>query len=126
MATAVVGRGAPRLLVVDDDVDVRELLVEVLMASGFDVAVAANGREALQVLKHDATTGHLPRVVLLDVHMPVMDGLEFRAHQKADPDLSGIPVVTISSDWEARVDAQATLKKPLEFGKLLDTLNRFC
>ena len=54
--------------------------------------------------------GQLPHVVLLDVHMPVMDGPEFRAHQKADPELAGIPVVAITSDWEAHLDADATLK----------------
>jgi CheY-like chemotaxis protein len=117
--------GAPRLLLVDDDHDVRELLAQVLAASGFEVAVAANGREALGILRHDAKAGQLPRVVVLDVHMPVMDGSEFRALQKADPELASIPVVAITSDWDARPDAHATLKKPLEFEKLLATLHQF-
>lgn len=115
-----------RLLIVDDDVDVRELLRDVLIASGFEVSVAANGREALQVLKDGAEAGRLPHVVLLDVHMPVMNGQEFRRQQMADPHLAPVPVVAISSDWDARLDAQAVLKKPLDLDKLLATIGGFC
>jgi len=115
-----------RLLIVDDDKDVRELLADVLAEYGFAVAVASDGREALQILREAVNTGEPPRVVLLDLHMPVMNGREFRAHQKAEPALAAIPVITMSSDWDPRIEAHATLKKPLQLATLLASLQPFC
>ena len=64
-----------RILVVDDDRDIRESLRELLAEAGYAVAVAENGRVALERLR----AGLRPGVILLDLMMPIMDGMTFRA-----------------------------------------------
>jgi CheY-like chemotaxis protein len=69
------------VLVVDDDPDIRELLRVALTAEGYDVAGVPNGREALHHLRSHAATC----IILLDLILPVMDGLQFRTAQRHDP-----------------------------------------
>ena len=113
-----------RVLVVDDDDDIREIVVELLEANGFLVEGATNGREALDRLTSSAPR---PEVIVLDLLMPVMDGPSFRRAQLADADLARIPVVVVSAN--ARVDETAAamgvdawLQKPFDAGKLLEYL----
>src|SRR5262249_32819601 len=80
---------ARRILVVDDDPDLAEVLDRVLEKSGYLVTWAKNGQEALRCLRDETDLD----VVLLDLMMPVMNGWEFRAEQLKDPSLSKIPVV---------------------------------
>lgn len=72
---------APVLLVVDDDADIREIMKITLEAEGFVVAEAANGQAALDQLN----AGLLPRVIILDLMMPVMTGWEFWDRHQATP-----------------------------------------
>ena len=83
-----------RILVVEDDADVREAIVSGLEHAGFEVVAAADGKMALDLLRH----GIVPRAIILDLMMPVMDGWEFRRHQLADPTLAAIPVIVLSAD----------------------------
>src|SRR5919206_4825152 len=113
------------VMVVEDDFAIRETLRELLEDEGYRVVWAANGREALQRLKERA-----PRLILLDLMMPVMDGWEFRTAQQRDPELARIPVVIISADHalEHKVSALAVdgwLAKPFELATLLETVNRY-
>ena len=115
-----------KILIVDDDMDVRGTIADVLADEGVDVAVAENGLVALEVLEG----GLRPDVILLDMMMPEMDGWEFRAEQRKRPDLASIPVVVftahgISSDAADQLGAQGVLKKPFRFADLLQTVNRF-
>ena len=112
------------VLIVDDDVDIREALSDVLEDRGFAVVTAANGLDALRLIRSMALP---PSVILLDLMMPIMDGWQFRAAQLADPDLGPIPVVVLSAvnDGE-RVSAGAYLRKPVQLKTLLDAVNRFC
>ena len=73
------------VLIVDDDNDVRSALAELLEEEGFSVEGAANGREALALLR--GGTVH-PAVILLDLMMPGMDGWDFRHEQMRDPKLA--------------------------------------
>lgn len=119
-ATPVVG-----VLVVEDDFDIRGVIRIALEAEGYTVATAENGREALDYLK---AVG-LPRLILLDLMMPVMDGWEFRAAQQADPAWASVPVVVISADGRVSEKAQALgaaggLTKPIDLDALLDTVRR--
>jgi CheY-like chemotaxis protein len=84
---------APRLLIVDDDADIREALGAVL-GDTLEVSTAANGREALARVRDAATR---PDVVLLDLMMPVLDGWGFLGAIAADPALSDLPVVTMTA-----------------------------
>jgi CheY-like chemotaxis protein len=80
------------VLLVDDDREIRSILRQILTGEGYLVAEAANGAEAIEVLQK----GLRPRLILLDLIMPKMDGRAFLAWQKKDPLLSPIPVVVLS------------------------------
>jgi CheY-like chemotaxis protein len=115
-----------RILIVEDDVDVRDALVQVLEFEGYRVTSATNGAEALAELR----AGAPPGLILLDLMMPVMDGRQFRVAQLADPALARIPVVVLSADGGVEqkattMGAAAYLKKPIEVDSLLDVVARF-
>lgn len=111
-----------QLLIVDDDADVREALASVLQDEGYGVLIAESGRAALEILRGGAR----PALILLDVMMPVMDGHEFRALQRRDPDLADIPVVVLTAGaMDSRVEALGAVhsfRKPVSLDRLLDTL----
>jgi two-component system, chemotaxis family, chemotaxis protein CheY len=112
---------AGRVLIVEDDADIREVFHEVLSEAGYDVATAVDGRDALDVL---AAANALPDVILLDLMMPRMDGYEFRAAQIKDPRLRAIPVVAVSADRTGKQRARQAgiceyLAKPVELDELL-------
>jgi CheY-like chemotaxis protein len=114
------GRGR-RVVVVEDDEDLRELVVQVLSDSGFESEGCADGRAALEALRRPGGT---PAVVLLDLEMPVMNGWEFRHAQLEDPLLAAIPVVVASSADPTSIPADAYLAKPYELGELCQVLAR--
>ena len=108
------------VLVVEDDVSLRGLLVEVLTQAGYRVLTAANGRDALSCLRG----GEPVALILLDLLMPLMDGWQFRAEQRRDPGLRHIPVIVVSGEpclpYEAEVlGAAAYLEKPTPISRLL-------
>ena len=94
------------ILVVDDDSMNRKLLQRSLENDGHVVRLATNGREAVDELRQRA-----PDVVLLDIVMPVMDGIEVLEHMKADPELHHLPVLMISS-----VEDSASVVRCIEMG----------
>jgi CheY-like chemotaxis protein len=109
------------ILVVDDDAPIREAFEEVLVDEGYAVRCAANGREALQILRDAPGEAQL---ILLDLMMPVMNGWDFRAEQQRDPALAGIPVVVVSADREVRTKIADLaidhyLVKPVDLDHLL-------
>lgn len=120
---------APRgpVMLVDDDPDLRDSLQLVLEMRGFAVVVARDGADALQQLAADP----LPRVVLLDLMMTGMNGLEFREHQMLDPRLSALPVVLLTGAGTHAIDPQAVrgatvLRKPFDFDRLFLLLDSLC
>lgn len=82
------------VLVVDDNADIRASLELLLPMFGFAVATAADGLEALDYLH----THEAPALILLDLRMPLMGGVQFRREQLRDPNLAGIPVVVCSAE----------------------------
>jgi CheY-like chemotaxis protein len=107
----------PSVLIIDDDSGSREALAELLADEGYDVATAEDGAEGLAYLR----VGHRPRVILLDLMMPGVDGWDFRAEQKRDDELAQIPVIAISAAGKL-LDADYSLRKPIEIDTLLTLL----
>lgn len=109
-----------RVLVVEDDRELRGALADLLRLEGWEVDEAENGIEALLALR----TGAVPDALLLDLVMPLMNGWELRNALLADPLLAGLPVVVLSGSDAERIDADAFLVKPCPPDRLLATLAR--
>lgn len=112
------------VLLVEDDRDIRENMIEFLELEGYEVEAASNGLEALDRLK--ART-ELPSVILLDLMMPVMDGIAFRREQRKDPRIAEVPVVLMTANGRAeshadQIAARALVKKPVDIDALADLL----
>ena len=115
----------PCVLIVEDDDGAREALSDCLAMEGFSVVSARNGREALDYL-HSAAA---PKLILLDLFMPVMTGWEFRAAQKQDAAIAHIPVVVVTafgSSETKQIDATLILHKPLDLDRLLVVIRDYC
>jgi CheY-like chemotaxis protein len=115
----------PLVMVVDDDDDIRETLTGLLEDEGYQVAAFATGKDALGALQGGLT----PRVILLDLMMPVMDGSEFRRAQLAEPSLANIPVILITAAGLERVqraDYSEVLRKPLKIDRVLEVIGGYC
>ena len=107
------------VLVVDDEALIAMALEAALQDAGYQVTTAANGRQGLERLAEAQVD-----IVLLDMMMPVMNGPAMLGAMAADPALSGIPVIILSSLPEATVRAQADgvaaiLRKPYTAGEVL-------
>jgi CheY-like chemotaxis protein len=117
--------GGGAILVVEDDPDLASALADVLRDAGHDVVVKSNGRDALDHLRTHAA----PRLILLDLMMPVMDGWQFRAEQRRDPRWAQIPVVAISAVHDVQrnriLAPDAFLQKPLDLGRLIAAVERY-
>jgi CheY-like chemotaxis protein len=107
----------PTLLIVDDDRDIREVLGEMLTDEGFNIEAAWNGAEALKRLRE----GFRPNLIILDLMMPVMDGLTFREHLKSNPELAAIPVIGVTAAAAFEADFEC-LRKPLRFDTLVERI----
>ncbi len=110
------------VLVVDDEPDIRESLRDVLEDEGYSVALASNGREALDLLLCPPP----PSAVILDIIMPTMSGTELYAAMKADPALAAIPVLFSTSDPSRAPAGVLIMKKPIHLDRLLATVATMC
>jgi CheY-like chemotaxis protein len=108
-----------RVLIVEDDRDIREELAALLEENDYCVLLADHGLHALEVMR----AGNRPDAIILDLMMPVMDGWEFREHQKSDPNLAPIPVIVTTAS-ERSVDATVFLSKPIDRDALLRALEQ--
>ena len=107
------------ILIVEDDADIRTDLAELLRSEGHNVVTAGDGLEALSRLRQAA-----PRLILLDLMMPVMDGWRFRAEMLKDPALARIPVVLLSGAGNLReavaaLGAAGSVAKPFTLDAVL-------
>ena len=113
---------AARLLVVEDDRDVRETLVRILGDAGYEVRGAADGHEAMAELRRPGEQP--PALMLLDLRMPRMDGRQLYEELARDPRLSSIPIIVLSADGRPEAQTQlrgavAVVAKPVRLEKLL-------
>ena len=115
-----------RVLVVEDDEDLREMMAQLLRTEGFEPELAGDGVEALDKLR--ARPDH-PHIILLDMMMPRMDGWTFCRQQSRDPGLADIPVVIVSAapkDQLKSLAAAAVVTKPFDYRALIETLRQHC
>ena len=115
-----------RVLVVEDDADLREMMAQILTLEGFETDTATDGADALTHLQR--ADPH-PHVILLDMMMPRMDGWTFVRRQAQTPAIADIPVVVVSAapgEQLRGVRAAAILQKPLNFDELITTVRTHC
>jgi DNA-binding response OmpR family regulator len=115
-----------RVLVVEDEDTVGQIVTDTPMDEGYEVRRARNGREALALLGD-----WLPSIIVLDLMMPVMDGWRFRAEQRRLGDqISAVPVIVLSGAHDARtraaeLGAVAAIAKPFDLDEVVATVSRY-
>lgn len=110
-----------KVLIVDDEPDIRECLCEFFEEEGYTVSTASNGAEALRLLR----AGELPGIVILDLIMPTMSGTELYSSMQSDPNLSSVPVLVSTSNPSLVPRGIPSLKKPVDLRKLLDLVRSY-
>jgi signal transduction histidine kinase len=115
----------PVVLVVDDDADIRQTIAETLTNAGYETLTAVDGAEALERLRSASA-----QLIILDLMMPRMDGIEFRLRQREDPALAAIPTVLVTAfdpprDGLIPLEPAACVRKPVDIDALLDLVRRF-
>lgn len=116
---------AGQILLVEDNVDLRDALAETIRGLGYKVETAATGLEALDRLRW----GFRPCAILLDLQMGVMTGWDFRAEQRRVPNLAAIPVIAMTAGyWKGQdlADFNARIDKPIDVTRLEGLLRQFC
>ena len=114
----------PRLLIVDDDVELCESMADVLIDAGYDAVTAYDAHRALRLSRH----GPPPCLILLDLMMPEMTGWQFRERQLRDQRTRDIPVVIMTASREAGrhpMRPGALLLKPFTLDELLEQVESF-
>ena len=114
------------ILIVEDDVDHRETMAELLQEQGFAVVLASNGQEGLAKLREHTGV----RAILLDVEMPVMNGARFRGEQQEDPAIASVPLVVLTGRDDCvplakALAADAWIQKPFTPDALLQLVDRY-
>jgi len=117
-------RGRRRILVVDDDPSMTDVILAVIDRDRFDVHVAFDGQAAL-----DALDGWPPDLILLDLHMPVMAGDEFAVRYRQLPgphaQIVLLSSATDGSEVADRIEARSFVRKPVDFAELSAMLDRY-
>lgn len=114
------------VLLVEDDQDIRELVMEAFQMMGVAAKSAVNGEDALEKIKH----GEKPSLILLDLMMPKTDGIWFCQERKKYPEYLDIPIVMLTADTTveskiADLGVDGILKKPVKIDDLLHTTEQY-
>lgn len=119
---------APLVLIVDDNDRNRKLARDVLLAAGFRTLEATTGTEGIV-----CAVKYLPDVILMDLRLPDIDGIDAARRVAADARTAGIPIVAFSSlplegddDWLEGVDFVGCLSKPIDVGAFPNQIRHFC
>lgn len=125
------GLAGSKILVVDDTRPMRMLEAKALVSCGAAVEEAANGRDALELLRAAHGRGEPFTLVLMDLMMPVLDGYKTLQHIRSDPDLEKIPVVIVTTRGEreslvncAKYGISSYLLKPFKTAHLLEVAEK--
>jgi CheY-like chemotaxis protein len=116
-----------RILLVEDTDDVGDAMADLLEGEGYPVTRARDGVEALALLRRNLD----PCLIVLDLFMPGMSGVEFRRIQRADPTIADVPVIVVSgvANMVTEMAAMGILRcfrKPVDFGELLGVVTELC
>ena len=118
--------GLPTVLLVEDTEDNRQMMRHLLQMSGFYVVEATNGKEAVQ-LAHEID----PEIILMDLSLPIIDGLAATREIRSDPDFSNVPIVAVSAHDTAdfhndalNAGCDAYVTKPINYSELEELVNR--
>jgi two-component system, cell cycle response regulator DivK len=111
-----------RILIVDDDPTIRSVLEAFLEDEGFSTVVAANGRDAVEQARAEP-----PALILMDLMMPVLSGVDASRQLKADPLTADVPIIAMSAGFILRgsVDellADSIISKPFDLDALIATI----
>ncbi|AZV46970.1 response regulator [Nautilia sp. PV-1] len=114
-----------KVLVVDDDPINRKLIVKILSKKGFEAIEAGNGVEAFSVLENNDIN-----IILLDIVMPVMDGIEFLKEIKTKPEYINLPIIILTTDDSKKIEAMSlgandVIIKPISPVTLLETIEKY-
>jgi len=112
------------ILLVEDDRDIRETIADALEDAGYAVEGAVDGLDALERLR---SAKRLPKLILLDLMMPRMNGVQFCEEKRKVPEWAPIPIVVLSADAQAKQKTEACsvasyLKKPVKLNALYETV----
>lgn len=116
-----------RILVVEDDAIIRDLMHQVLRFEGYEVDLAENGRVALNFL--EALNHPRPCVIILDLMMPVMNGWELLEALRSKSEIAQIPVIVVTAFDEKMhqfTGATEVFRKPVNMEQLLNSIDRLC
>jgi CheY-like chemotaxis protein len=109
------------ILIVEDELRAREDLTELLGKAGREIITAGDGQEALELLQQHPH----PRLIVLDLMMPRMDGWEFLRRQSVDPSIANIPTIVLSGS-HLPAGAKHQLSKPVDVGRLIALVDQYC
>ena len=117
-------RTCTTILVVEDDDDIRSVILDLLESEGYKTMAATNGKEALDVLNSSPR----PCLVLLDMMMPIMNGREFLDIVMKDSMLAPLPVLIVSAvaDVSNSKGSIGFLKKPIDIDVILEVVGQYC
>ena len=104
-----------RVLIVDDEPDIRFILRHILERGGYEIDEAINGSAAIECLSRGAN----PDLVITDLMMPVMDGNELIERLRSDPKTASIPILSLTGNPESSVGADLVVAKFPEPGEML-------
>lgn len=115
------------VLVVEDNAEIREVLEEMMRANGVVVESAGDGAQGWERVRREPH----PCLILLDLKMPVMDGIEFLKRRNSDPEAARIPVIMLtgSAELEGRqeeLNFQGFVKKPFDPDALFQVVRQHC
>ena len=113
-----------KILVIEDNLDMRELVHLYLTREGFTVITASDGREGLYL-----ATAERPDLIISDINMPNLDGLELVAQLRAHPEFKDLPIIVFTAfgfverDNAIKAGADRAIDKPMEFEALIEDVN---